>query len=247
MLLAADADDEDEGAVAASAAPLAVAKSPLADVSPAYAAGSRYGQKRFNPVAVAVTIGLHVALIAGLTGVHFHAEGKKRERLTVVNLQPPAPPPPPPSPKQPVPKSQIAVPVPPLQIAAPAQTVVTVPEPPQEPVEVVVATPPAPPAPPAPPSVVTASDLGTRMVSGEAPRYPVESRRKHEQGTVVLSLTLGTDGAVSSISIARSSGFSRLDDAALRAVRKWRWSPTFRGGQAVMVKGQVEIPFVLQG
>lgn len=75
----------------------------------------------------------------------------------------------------------------------------------------------------------------------------MESRRKREQGTVVLSLTLSVDGGVSVISVAQSSGFDRLDDAALRAVRKWRWAPTVRNGQPVMVRGQVEIPFVLQG
>ena len=133
-----------------------------------------------------------------------------------------------------------------LQTPRPAPPIVTVAEPPREPVDVAVPAPP-PPSPPAPPSVVKASDLGTRMIAGEPPRYPVECRRRREQGTVVLALTLDLEGVVSAISIARSSGFSRLDDAALRAVRKWRWAPTMRDGQPVMVKGLVEIPFVLQG
>ncbi len=90
-------------------------------------------------------------------------------------------------------------------------------------------------------------DLSAQMVSGKPPRYPIESRRKREQGTVVLALTLGLDGAVESLTIARSSGFSRLDDAARDAVRKWRWRPMIQQGQPVKVKGVVEIPFVLQG
>jgi len=105
---------------------------------------------------------------------------------------------------------------------------------------------PAPPAPPAPPSVIQSSDLGTRMISGRPPRYPVESRRSDEQGTVVLALTVGTDGGVASIAIQRSSGFARLDEAARSAVRTWRWAPIVRNGVAVMVRGVVEIPFVLQ-
>jgi protein TonB len=92
-----------------------------------------------------------------------------------------------------------------------------------------------------------AKDLGTRMISAVPPRYPTESRRQREQGTVVLELTLDADGRVAHIAVARSSGFSRLDEAALRAVRKWRWAPTMRDGQAVMVQGLVEIPFVLKG
>lgn len=89
--------------------------------------------------------------------------------------------------------------------------------------------------------------MGTKMVSGKPPRYPIECRRKREQGTVLLSLVVGVDGGVQTISIARSSGFASLDDAARDAVRKWRWEPTVRNGQPVMVRGVVEIPFVLQG
>ncbi|GLV24457.1 hypothetical protein TomTYG45_08980 [Sphingobium sp. TomTYG45] len=84
------------------------------------------------------------------------------------------------------------------------------------------------------------------MVAGKPPRYPIESRRKREQGTVILSLTLGVDGAVESLTIAQSSGFSRLDVAAREAVRSWRWKPMIRDGQPVRVKGVVEIPFVLR-
>src|SRR3546814_12104805 len=85
------------------------------------------------------------------------------------------------------------------------------------------------------------------MLSAEPPRYPRESRRHHEEGIVVLALTLDLDGSVAAISVAQSSGFQRLDEAALRAVRKWRWAPTIRSGQAVKVRGLVEIPFVLRG
>ena len=106
---------------------------------------------------------------------------------------------------------------------------------------------PVPAALPAPPSLIQAGDLGTQMVSGKPPRYPVESRRKREQGTVVLALTLGVDGTVESIAINRSSGHARLDTAARDAVRGWRWQPTIRGGQPVRVRGIVEIPFILRG
>lgn len=83
------------------------------------------------------------------------------------------------------------------------------------------------------------------MISGGPPRYPVESRRRKEQGTVELNLVLGLDGKVETISVAHSSGFARLDQAALDAVRRWRWAPTLRDGSPVKVRGTVEIPFVL--
>lgn len=85
------------------------------------------------------------------------------------------------------------------------------------------------------------------MIAAEPPRYPLESRRKREQGVVVLQVTLDTSGAVADISVARSCGYDRLDQAALKAVKRWRWSPTRRGGQDVIVRGLVEIPFELQG
>ena len=87
---------------------------------------------------------------------------------------------------------------------------------------------------------------GAQMIADKPPRYPVESRRKREQGTVVLTLTLGLDGAVENLVVTQSSGFSRLDKAASEAVRGWRWKPVLRSGQPVRVRGVVEIPFILR-
>jgi protein TonB len=49
------------------------------------------------------------------------------------------------------------------------------------------------------------------------------------------------------VTVQRSSGFASLDNAAREAVRQWRWAPTVRNGEPVLVRGVVEIPFVLQG
>lgn len=249
-MLRATADiaiDETAFAPPASAGSSATGRQ-IAVAAPAdHVPAGRYGQKSFNPSAIAITVALHVALLAGLLGVRQVVTHKEEQRLTVVDLSmPPPPPPPPAAQKTPPPKVAVVVPTPKLQLAQVAPPVVTLPEPPPEPAEVAVPQ-PAPPAPLAPPSVVSGGNLGTRMVAGAPPRYPIECRRKREQGTVVLALTVGIDGAVSAIAIARSSGHEALDKAALAAVRKWRWSPTMRDGKPVMVKGQVEIPFVLQG
>jgi protein TonB len=83
------------------------------------------------------------------------------------------------------------------------------------------------------------------MIEAVPPKYPYESRRLKEQGTVLLDVQLAANGAVERISVRNSSGFPRLDKAALEAVRRWRWSPTLRGGQPVAVRGVVEIPFAL--
>lgn len=211
---------------------------------------SRYGEgKSFNWSGATLTVLLHVVLISAFFMIKSHIVQKREQKLTVVNLTPATPPPPSTS-EQPTPqKVAIVTPRPVVLIPQPSPVMIpTTPDPVPQP------TPPAPaavsnapPAPPAPPSVIQSNDLGSRMVSGTPPRYPVDSRRKHEQGTVVLSLTLGFDGRVANINVSNSSGFARLDQAALSAVRKWRWEPIMRGGQPVMVRGVVEIPFVLQG
>lgn len=218
--------------------------------TPGTLAGGRYGEQRsLNFSAIGLTILIHALVIAALLGLRHHVVQREEQKLVTVNLTPPPPPPPatpenPETPKQPV----VTAPRPLIQIDVPQKINVPVtvdPQPAPPTLEPVQQSAPAPVA--APPSVIQGGDLGARMVSGKPPRYPVESRRQREQGTVVLSLVLGTDGAVEQISINRSSGFSRLDDAALHAVRRWRWEPVVRGGAPVKVRGIVEIPFVLQG
>lgn len=93
---------------------------------------------------------------------------------------------------------------------------------------------------------VSVSNLNTNLIQGTPPAYPRSSRRKREQGTVVLKLVIKEDGRVANAAIHKSSGFSALDDAALAAVRGWRWSPTIREGQKVQITGLVQIPFVLK-
>ena len=206
---------------------------------------ARYGETRSpNYVAIIITAALHAAALAAILYVRYEAPpAQKEEKLVVVDLTPPPPQPAPDTPPSP---PQIVAPAPPIAVPRPVMVAAT-PEPvPHDLPPIAAPAPaPAPPAPPAPPSVVTGADLSARMIAGAPPRYPIECRRKKEQGTVVLALTLGVDGRVASISIARSSGHERLDDAALSAVRKWRWQPLVKDGKPVMVKGQVEIPFVL--
>lgn len=223
---------------------------PRGFVPPAAAAPvARYGEgRRPNLPAAGLALLLSGLFLAALAQTGYRHKQAKAAELAVVNLSiapPPAPPPTPPAEAVRQPAAPVTAPRP--LVALPnSQPALLAPPDPVPPPPVAVAVPPAPPAPPAPPTTVQADDLGTRMLSGAPPRYPRESRRHREQGTVVLALTLDLDGAVEAISVARSSGFDRLDEAALRAVRRWRWAPTMRGGLAVRVRGLVEIPFVLR-
>jgi TonB family protein len=67
----------------------------------------------------------------------------------------------------------------------------------------------------------TTKDL---VVIRRGPDYPARSRLFREEGTVSLNVWLSEDGTVSSTAIERSSGFERLDDAAVRFMKDtWRY------------------------
>ena len=60
--------------------------------------------------------------------------------------------------------------------------------------------------------------------------YPVASVQQDEQGTVMLTVYIGADGAPTDIKIETSSGFPRLDEAASIYVKShWRWNPPDKG------------------
>ncbi len=79
----------------------------------------------------------------------------------------------------------------------------------------------------------------------QAPLYPKISRKRKEQGTVLLLLLVSKLGKVESIQIKRSSGFSRLDQAALQAVKQWRFTAASQNGQAIDYWYEMPINFSL--
>lgn len=75
------------------------------------------------------------------------------------------------------------------------------------------------------------------------PRYPMESRRRGEQGTVLLRVLVGRDGLPIDVEVARSSGYRPLDRAAREAVLRWRFRPVQINGVNVQARGLVPIKF----
>ncbi len=65
------------------------------------------------------------------------------------------------------------------------------------------------------------------------PLYPRTSRRRNEEGTVVITLSVLTDGSANNILVSQSSGYPLLDKAALRSVRKSRYKPATNNGNPV--------------
>lgn len=146
----------------------------------------------------------------------------------------------------PQPSTAMVVPQPRLELNA-TEPVAAATAPPAAPQAAPRAAPVAPvAAAEGPPGPVSVANINTNLLSGPPPAYPRVSRRKREQGTVVLRIVVSEDGRVSTASVSRSSGFPELDEAALTAVRKWRWSPTIRDGKPTAITGVVQIPFVLR-
>ena len=146
-----------------------------------------------------------------------------------------------PSPVPPAPVHQQVAPRLPPSPNAPT----AVPEP-QTPAPPIVAAPaPAPVAPPAPAKIELPS-TSAEYLQNPPPTYPATSRRLGEQGTVIVRVLIGADGLAQEAELRKSSGFDRLDRAALETVRKWRYVPGKRGGVPEAMWFNVPINFVLE-
>jgi TonB family protein len=93
------------------------------------------------------------------------------------------------------------------------------------------------------PSVVSKPSV----ISKPRPKYPPNARRSGQQGTVTLFFTVGSSGTVISARIKKSSGYAALDNAALSAIRSWRFKPARNAlGEAVSYSYNLPVPFRLQ-
>lgn len=78
------------------------------------------------------------------------------------------------------------------------------------------------------------------------PPYPKQSRRRGEQGKVVIAAEIDIEGRSSQAVIHQSSGYHRLDRAALETVLKWRFIPGKKGHQHQKMWVNIPINFVLE-
>ncbi len=82
-------------------------------------------------------------------------------------------------------------------------------------------------------------------LNNPAPGYPDTARRARQEGTVSLRVLVTAGGRASEVHLAGSSGVSSLDQAAIRAVRRWRFTPARQNGQAISAWVRVPIRFKL--
>jgi protein TonB len=77
------------------------------------------------------------------------------------------------------------------------------------------------------------------------PDYPPLARQARIQGAVVLQAVISRDGAIENLQVL--SGHPMLVQAAVQAVRQWRYRPYVLNGEPVEVETQVTVNFVLGG
>jgi protein TonB len=94
---------------------------------------------------------------------------------------------------------------------------------------------------------MTLPNLNADYLHNPAPAYPSASRQLGEQGKVLLRVLVNSDGQVEQVTLRRSSGFERLDQAAQETVQKWRFVPARRGEQVVSAWVVVPVSFSLEG
>lgn len=218
------------------------------------AAPLQYGrapeQARQRRVVIATMLLAHGLAVAGLVNA-------SRLRDAVVDAKPiflavldtPAPTAPP----RPLPLPPTAQVPPPPQLTLPP----IVPD--QAPTPIVVQAPPPPalPAPiasvEAPPTPTPASSIAPKTIPAAAVQYlvapaPVYSRisaRMRESGKAVVRVFIDDAGLPRNVQLALSTGFARLDDAALAAIRNCRFKPYLEDGHAVAGWATIPIEFEL--
>lgn len=84
-----------------------------------------------------------------------------------------------------------------------------------------------------------------RPISNPNPIYPPDAVQQGLEGRVVLSVTIAVSGSVTRVTVAESCGHQSLDQAALDAVRRWRFSPATRDGKPVEWMARLPIRFRL--
>ncbi|MEQ1581502.1 MAG: TonB family protein [Steroidobacteraceae bacterium] len=99
------------------------------------------------------------------------------------------------------------------------------------------------PLPSASPRTISASAV--EYVVSPKPAYPLYSRRAKETGVVMLRVLIDDGGLPAQIVIEKSSGFPRLDEAALAAMRGARFKPHTENGRTLAVWAPAPIIFEL--
>jgi len=85
-----------------------------------------------------------------------------------------------------------------------------------------------------------------KVIRMSEPNYPEAARKRGEEGRVLLKVEVLANGRVGQVKVEESSGFTLLDEAALRTVRNWRFKPALKGREEVACWINIPIGFTLR-
>ena len=173
----------------------------------------------------------------------------------VVEPAPEPKPVPKPEPKtvpKPVPKPEPKPTPKPVPKPEPKPTPKPVPKPVLEPAPVTPAPAPTPVVAKVEPKPMPATDATPKQIQTAsfthkpaAIAYPAQAKRRGQEGTVLVEVWLDEQGRQTKRLLAKSSGVSALDSAALQAIVKWRFSAYVENGRAIAHRVHIPVRFKL--
>ncbi|TEV44843.1 energy transducer TonB [Burkholderia cepacia] len=206
---------------------------------------------RMNPRVIVAAVGVLAAHAIMLTAAWLHRNAPPPAKEIEVQSAAEQPTPP-----KPTPRVKPKVEPKPVQKAVPTpQPVAQAPSP--TPAPAVVDPTPAPAAPaPAAPAAAPGPARETMQVSAPKnvtalscnfvkPAYPTMSKRRGETGTAYVHFIIGVTGKIESVQLQKSSGYPRLDEAALEATRASTCPPYIENGQAIRAAHTLPFNFTL--
>ena len=99
---------------------------------------------------------------------------------------------------------------------------------------------------PSRPDTVELPNRHAKHLNNPPPPYPSLSKRMGESGRVLVYALIETNGTASEAQIKTSSGYDRLDQAALKTVLRWRYVPGKRAGVPEAMWYDIPLNFVLE-
>jgi protein TonB len=227
----------------------ALARVPTGPVAPLRHGPRATGRSRHRPLVIAAMVAAHgLVVVALVSASRLHSTDVEARPvfLAVVDAPAPAAPskplPPPPLLKAPPPPTLELPLIAPEPSPSPSPLVAQVVPPPPPAAPVQVAEAPAAPAPSLPRTLPAA---GVQFLVPPAPVYSRISAKMHEHGKAMVRVYIDEAGMPRNVQIVASSGFARLDDSALVAVRNSRFKPYVENGVAVAGWASIPIEFEL--
>jgi periplasmic protein TonB len=100
---------------------------------------------------------------------------------------------------------------------------------------------------PVPPPVRVEARLDPRFADRLQPPYPASEERMGNEGTVVVRVTIGTDGRVTAVQKVRATSDAFFRATQQHALSQWRFRPATEDGKPVETTQQLTVKFELKG